>query len=1001
MGVRRWLTAFAWVAIAACGDGGEGGGFSAGSDTQLAYVPELVDFQAVALGEQLTRTIDVWHGGAGGTLRLRRARLVTDSGDLTLEGPPSADLAPGEHATWTLVYGPKSREPDAGTIIIEHNLASGGPITIPVTTPGQEGRLIADPPSVDFGTIAPGASADRVVTLRNIGSEAVDVDTITLNGLGAPDFSLQIPSPTIGSLPVGATSEFRVVYTPTGWNTDQATLHIKASGANTDTILPVVGRERGPVIAAVPDALSFGPVQVGDSRVQSLMLTNRGSDELVVTAVALSADSAGLAVVPELSLPAALGPNDFLFVDVIYTPDSAIPGDGPIGTIEVTSNDLTHQPLTVGVRGTAGAPVLRVEPSEVITFGFVAQGVTAYRPVSITNIGQLPLEVASVTVTGPQAKELLVVPVPGFSPTQATPKPAILAPTETRTFQVAFTNQGGPKGKAFGTLSVRSDDPERPEHLVDIVADRAGEPTCAPTLAPLYAAFGGVPHYGSKTVTVLLRNTGSGNCIVDGGSIDHCEAAGVFQTCTVGTPSLHFSNFGGVAPGSILGPGEDVPLAIRFDAPAPSAADGALVDWYYGRLEVRLTDPQTQNAVTVPPTFPGLAPAPNLSAAAGKPRLTIYPDELDFGWVATGCTTPPALVSMFSVGAVSVDVTNVAEGACFGEFEVITALAPPFTLGVGETAGLSPRFTATTLGKQNCTHLVHSTDPLDPVHAIRMKAEAVASTHISEVFEGQSTSIVDVLFVVDDSGSMGEEQQNLAANLGVFIDAANSWGADYRIGVTTTDLSLQGALQGSPEVVTQETSDAFLNNVIVGTNGSGFEQGLAAASEALNGAFKKYIRPEATLNIIFVSDEEDQSPEEVLTYLNQFYSAKGGDPSLFSAYAIVGPPEGCNSLAGNADPGVRYIKLAEQSGGAFESICKTDFSQALAKFGEGAFGPKSIFTLGGQAQPNSVVVKVNGVLCTEGWTLTTSGRAVKFASDSPCLPDSGDEVLIEYELFCF
>ncbi|MCB9729254.1 MAG: choice-of-anchor D domain-containing protein [Deltaproteobacteria bacterium] len=1001
MGGRRWLAALACVVASGCGDSGEAGGFTAGSDTQLAFVPELVDFPAVVLGDRLTRTIDVWHGGRAGTLRLRRARLETESGDLALEGPESVDLAPGEHQIWTLTYAPLSREPDTGTVVIEHNLASGGPIRIPVTTPGQEGRLTADPPLVDFGTLAPGENARRTVTLRNIGSESVAVQSIDLDGAGQGDFALEIPSSTLGTLAVGGSALFDVTYTPHGWNADKATLTIHATGAIPEITLGVVGQERGPVIAAVPTAISFGPVGIGDSRTESLTLTNRGSGELIITEVKTSAGAEGLSVVPQSPLPATLGPNDFLFVDVTHAPLSAQPGNGPLGDVEVVSNDLSHQPLVVPVSGTAGSPTLRVEPSDVVAFGFVAQKVTAYRDVTLANIGELPLEVSAVDISGPQADEMLVVPVPGFSPTQATPKPALLLPGESRTFQVAFTNQGGPKGKVFATLAVRSDDPERPEHLVDIVAERAGEPTCLPTFSPLFAAFGGVSHHSSKTLTVQLRNTGTGNCTLQGASIDHCDTVGVFQTCAVGTPSAEFSPVAALGAGANLGPGDSIPIDIRFDAPGPSQEDGSTVDWFYGRLEARLLDPQTGAAVTVPPSFPGLVPAPNLSAASGKPRLTVYPDDIDFGFVATGCSTPPTLISLFSVGAVPVEISAVASGPCLGDFHLDSALAPPFSLEVGSTLGLEPRFTATDLGVRTCTRSIHSTDPADPVHAVRLRAEGVASTHVSETFEGKSTSVVDVLFVVDDSGSMGEEQQNLAANLGVFIQAANAWEADYRIGVTTTDASLEGALQGSPEVVTPQTSDSFLDNVLVGTSGSGFEQGLETARLSLEGPFKKYLRQDATLVAVFVSDEEDQSPDEALSYLNLFQSIKGGTPGAFTAYAIVGPPDGCDSLGGSADPGIRYIKVAEQSGGKFASICAPDFSESLADFGEGAFGPKSTFLLGGVAQPGTVAITVDGSPCTEGWKLSDSGRAVVFDPDAACLPDEGVDVLVEYELFCF
>ena len=49
---------------------------------------------------------------------------------------------------------------------------------------------------------------------------------------------------------------------------------------------------------------------------------------------------------------------------------------------------------------------------------------------------------------------------------------------------------------------------------------------------------------------------------------------------------------------------------------------------------------------------------------------------------------------------------------------------------------------------------------------------------------------VDILFVIDNSGSMGEEQAILAANVASFIQVleADDVEADYRIGITTTDM---------------------------------------------------------------------------------------------------------------------------------------------------------------------------------------------------------------------
>jgi len=46
---------------------------------------------------------------------------------------------------------------------------------------------------------------------------------------------------------------------------------------------------------------------------------------------------------------------------------------------------------------------------------------------------------------------------------------------------------------------------------------------------------------------------------------------------------------------------------------------------------------------------------------------------------------------------------------------------------------------------------------------------------------------VDVLFVIDNSGSMAEEQAQLAQNFAAFLNVLEGAGASYRLGVTTTD----------------------------------------------------------------------------------------------------------------------------------------------------------------------------------------------------------------------
>jgi hypothetical protein len=84
-----------------------------------------------------------------------------------------------------------------------------------------------------------------------------------------------------------------------------------------------------------------------------------------------------------------------------------------------------------------------------------------------------------------------------------------------------------------------------------------------------------------------------------------------------------------------------------------------------------------------------------------------------------------------------------------------------------------------------CTLPACNDHPLDPV-------EYESLSQIEAPVDLVANRNVDVLFVIDNSGSMGEEQATLAANFERFISVLERENvrADYRIGITTTDAGL-------------------------------------------------------------------------------------------------------------------------------------------------------------------------------------------------------------------
>lgn len=84
--------------------------------------------------------------------------------------------------------------------------------------------------------------------------------------------------------------------------------------------------------------------------------------------------------------------------------------------------------------------------------------------------------------------------------------------------------------------------------------------------------------------------------------------------------------------------------------------------------------------------------------------------------------------------------------------------------GTGTTAGTDP------------SDPTNPTDPTDPT--------AADSTGVPPT---GNVAAVDILIVLDNTGTMGEEQARLVTGIGSLVTALDTAGADYRIGVTTTD----------------------------------------------------------------------------------------------------------------------------------------------------------------------------------------------------------------------
>jgi hypothetical protein len=251
---------------------------------------------------------------------------------------------------------------------------------------------------------------------------------------------------------------------------------------------------------------------------------------------------------------------------------------------------------------------------------------------------------------------------------------------------------------------------------------------------------------------------------------------------------------------------------------------------------------------------------------------------------------------------------------------------------------------------------------------------------------------MDIVFVIDNSGSMKEEQTNLATNFPKFIEVLDAFRVDgleldYRVAVTTTGVAktyfippiipLPG-LPPTPVMITGESgafqtgngcnmprawlerTDSNVGSTFscvaqVGTNGSGMEMPLEGMRLSLSdriddGTNAGFLRKDALLAIVFLTDEEDCSREDDGWTVGSFFDVdicdvKTATPvsryvsfldtvkterGRWAAAALAGETS-CMSEFGSADEATRLKKFIVETGknGVFSSICAGDLTAAL------------------------------------------------------------------------
>ncbi|MCB0421782.1 MAG: VWA domain-containing protein [Bdellovibrionales bacterium] len=221
--------------------------------------------------------------------------------------------------------------------------------------------------------------------------------------------------------------------------------------------------------------------------------------------------------------------------------------------------------------------------------------------------------------------------------------------------------------------------------------------------------------------------------------------------------------------------------------------------------------------------------------------------------------------------------------------------------------------------------------------------------------------MLDILFVIDNSGSMSSSQQKLSSYAEEMIRDLVARKIDFQIAITTTEaykadfipdpsLSLFKSYNGQ-SILNSDTPhiiDVFKQLILQGTNGSGDERAFHSFKASLeNPQNSNFLRTGAQLRIYILSDEDDFSHkkenydnnynnpnlynmEYFTEYLDQAtQSPNPGENYSVSAIAIF--DEACKTQMdnefGGRKIGYRYQELVDATGGEKISLCDLQIPQ--------------------------------------------------------------------------
>jgi hypothetical protein len=384
---------------------------------QLVVSPASLDAGSATVGSKTTTTLTLSNAGAADLT----ISVVTLAGtDFTVAGLSTPATIPAhQSASLSVIYAPTAAGSDTGSLTITSNDPSS-PKTIALSgtaTSAPVGHLTLNPSTLTFGNVAVGSSSALSATVTNSGQGVVHISKVFASGAGYTESGIVTPA----TLAAGQSAKVTVTFAPTSTGLLGGTVGVTSDAPGAAPGLAMTGAGVQPAISVSPASISFGSLIAGQSKSQSVTITNTGTADLKISQ--MTATGTGMTV-SGITTPLTIPASQSSTFNVKFAPQTA---GASSGSISLTSN-ASSSAMVIGMSGTglAATSTLSLNPAS-LSFGNVNVGSSANQAVTVTNTGNSSATISQIGVTGS-----------GLSLTGAS-TPLTLAPAQSAMFTVVFS----------------------------------------------------------------------------------------------------------------------------------------------------------------------------------------------------------------------------------------------------------------------------------------------------------------------------------------------------------------------------------------------------------------------------------------------------------------------------------------------------------------------------------------------------------------------------------